>query len=331
MRRAAWGAGILAVCGAIGVLFLRPSVALAHSGGPIVPSQWWGAWTWEPLTLLLLLIGWLAYDLGVRTVWAQAGRGHGIRVWQTLAYKSGLAVVLIALVSPLDALSAVLFSAHMAQHLLLLVVAAPLFAISAAPLALFWALPLSWRRDLSHRWRRADRVRRVWAILTRPLTVWLLYAAVLWGWHFPAFYQAALGNDLIHAAEHISFLAVSALYWWVLIKPGRGHARDYGAGILSVFSTGLHSSILGALLVFSTQLWYPAYAENVTAWGLTPLADQQLAGLIMWLPMGILYLGAAAALLIAWLNAVERTMQRREQSVVRLPVTSARSAKSEVG
>ncbi|MHB8627470.1 MAG: cytochrome c oxidase assembly protein [Aggregatilineales bacterium] len=317
--------GIFALIGIL--LLIQPSVALAHGSDPVVPAQLWSAWTWVPLTLLLLIIAWLAYDLGVRTLWQQAGRGHGIRFWQTLAYKSGLAVVFIALISPLDALSAVLFSAHMAQHLLLLIVAAPLFVMSTAPLALLWALPLSGRRDLAHRWQRASGVRRAWSILTRPLTAWLLYAAVLWVWHFQVFYQAALRDDLIHAAEHGSFLAASGLFWWALIKPGHRHARNYGVGILAVFSTGLHSSILGALLVFSTQLWYPAYAANVAPWGLTPIDDQHLAGLIMWLPMGVIYLGAAAALLIAWLNAVERAMQRREHATTRRHENGASSAK----
>ncbi len=325
-RLSAWGAssttrqwaGVTAFCA---LILAQPGVVSAHGNVPLVPSQLWSAWVWDPLTLVLIFVSGLAYDLGVSKLWAKAGRGHGIHVWQTFAYKGGLMLLFVALVSPLDALSSVLFSAHMAQHLLL-ILSAPLFVISAVPLAFLWTLPLAWRRTLSHRWQAAVRARRVWSVLTRPLVAWLIFAAALWGWHFPAFYQAALGNDLIHAVEHGCFVAASALFWWALIKPGhyptRDSMRSYGGGVLSAFSTGLHSSILGALLVFSTQLWYPAYAQGVAPWGLTPLTDQQLAGLIMWLPMGIFYLGAAAALLLLWLNGLERTMQRREHAITRL-------------
>jgi cytochrome c oxidase assembly factor CtaG len=285
---------------------------LAHGSGPLAPGDFWLNWSFSPLLLLSLFVALLAYDLGTKTLWTRAGRGHGIRIWQTLAFKCGLAVMVMALVSPLDALSGALFSAHMIQHLLLLLVAAPLFAMSAAPLAWLWALPLHWRRWLARRWQRPNFWQRVWGTIGHPLGAGSIFAAVLWLWHVPLLYEAALASEPIHTLEHGCFLAASGLFWWALLKPGKRQVRDYGLGVLILFVTGLHSSILSALLVFSNHLWYASYASYGAAWGLTPLADQQLAGLIMWLPMGLVYLGAAAVLLSLWLNAVERNMQRHE-------------------
>ena len=312
---------VLCIAALLGALLLaQPSIALAHGSGPVLPDTWWRIWSWDPLTLLLLVMAWLMYDLGVRTLWERAGRGHGIQSWRSLAFKGGLAVIAIALISPLDALSSVLFSAHMVQHLLLLFVAAPLFALSTAPLAFLWALPATWRRGFGHQWHRHAWLHRCWTVLAHPLTVWTLYALSLWLWHWPVLYQAALKNDLIHALEHFSFLTTSALFWWQLLKPSRHQGRDYGLGLVFIVTTALHSSILGALLVFSGQPWYPAYASGVMLWGFTPLGDQQVAGLIMWLPIGIVYLGATATLLALWLSAVERDMQRRERNIPQLRI-----------
>ena len=294
-------------------------IRLAHGVTPVVPATLWADWSIEPLTLLILIASLLIYDTGVRVLWSRAGRGHGVRVWQTIAFKGGLLAVLIALISPLDALSAVLFSAHMVQHMVLIFVAAPLFVVSGAPLGLLWGLPLRWRRAIGGWWNHTALLHRLWAWLTWPIVAWIIYGVALWAWHWPLFYQGALANATIHALEHLSFIGTSALFWYVLIAPGHrswkertGSAARYGIGVLSIATTGLHSSILGALLVFSTQAWYPAYAANVVPWGLTPLADQQLAGLIMWVPIGVVYISAIAILIALWLRALEESMQRRE-------------------
>src|SRR5690606_29365178 len=123
-----------------------------------------------------------------------------------------------------------------------------------------------------------------------PVFAWAAYAVTLWLWHIPALYQATLDNEVVHAAQHISFLIASLLFWSVLFEPGRARRSAYGTGVIYIFTTALHGSVLGALLTFSRVPWFPTYAPNTEAWGISLLDDQQLAGLIMWVPHGFLYL-----------------------------------------
>ena len=136
----------------------------------------------------------------------------------------------------------------------------------------------------------------------------MIFTVTLWTWHFPAFYEAALRNPTIHLLEHTAFLTTAGLFWWILFQPTTRKQVQYGINVLYLFTTLLQSSALGALLTFSSAPWYPTYAAVSTTAGLTPLADQQLAGVIMWLPGGALYILLASGYFIAWLNATERAM-----------------------
>jgi cytochrome c oxidase assembly factor CtaG len=208
-----------------------------------------------------------------------------------------------------------LFSAHMLQHLLLVIIAAPLLVLGAPLLPLIWAFPKPARQGLGRWWRQASLVRSLWQTLSQPVLVWLLYAFTLWIWHLPALYQAALEQVLIHELEHLTFFGTALLFWWLLIQP-IGHRRmSYGAGVLFVFTTALHSGALGALITFAQRPLYPIYVAR--AWNTTALEDQQLAGLVMWIPMGIIYLITALALLALWLHTTEQRVRRREEASVR--------------
>ena len=145
----------------------------------------------------------------------------------------------------------------------------------------------------------------VWKTLTGPLVVWLLHGLALWVWHLPALYQAALGSAAIHAVEHTCFLATACLFWWALIH-GRYGRVGYGAAVVFVFATAVHSEALGALLTFAPRVWYPLYAARSPAAGLDPLEDQRLAGLLMWIPFGVIFLILALGLFAAWLGEAER-------------------------
>jgi putative membrane protein len=297
----------LAAVGATLLLFTAPArPALAHGGPPPAPADLWAAWSWEPSVLLALALATWAYARGLRALWRSAGLGRGVRTWQAAAYAGGLLTVFVALISPLDALSSALFSAHMVQHLLLMLVAGPVLILGAPLAPLLWALPEASRRALGGWWKRAGPLRAVWCAVSRPLVVWTLQAIALWAWHLPGPYQAALQNDLVHAAEHASFLITALLFWWTLAHSGGRGVLGYGAGIVYGFTTGVQSSVLGALITFAPQPWYPAYAESAAVWGLTPLRDQELAGLIMWVPAGTVYLLAALALFALWLRAEDR-------------------------
>lgn len=299
-------AGVALLCGG------RPAAALAHDDAPLAPHDLAGAWHWDPAVLLgLALAGWL-YARGARALWRRAGPGGGLRRRQAAAFAGGLATLVVALVSPLDALGATLFAAHMAQHLILILVAAPLLVAGAPHVPFLWALPLPARRALGGRWRRATAPRAAWRVLTRPPVAALLHAAAVWVWHLPGPYQAALRSDLIHAAEHGSFLGTALLFWWTLARAGARDRPGQGAGLFAVFALAVQGGVLGALITFAPTPWYPIHAPRVGAWGLTPLEDQQLAGLIMWVPAGLAYALVAAALFVAWLRAVDRDVRRRE-------------------
>jgi putative membrane protein len=229
---------------------------------------------------------------------------RGIREWEALAFATGWLALFVALVSPLDALGGVLFSAHMAQHEVLMLVAAPLVVLGRPLVVFLWALPAR-RREAVGRWTQRRWVSAGWRAVTGPLVVWAIHGVAIWLWHAPRLYEATLESDFVHALQHVSFFGSAALFWWALIH-GRYGRFGYGAAVAYVFLTGLHSGVLGALITFAPSLWYPIYAARTSRWGLSPLEDQQLAGLLMWIPAGVVFLLLGLALFAAWLGEAER-------------------------
>jgi putative membrane protein len=263
----------------------------------------WTAWSLDPGVVVPLALSAVLYARGARV-------SRGISRTRAACFWSGWAALAVALVSPLHPLGEALFSAHMAQHEVLMLIAAPLMVLSRPLAALLWGMPFEWRRTVG-RWAKARVVRRSWGALTAPVAAWLLYAAALWLWHAPALFQATLENEWIHAAQHLSFFLTALLFWWSLLY---AHGRlGHGAAVLYIFTTGVHTSILGALLTFAPALWYPAYAATAPEWGMTALQDQQAGGLIMWVPGGVVYVIAGLALFAAWLKESEARVLRRER------------------
>lgn len=276
--------------------------SLAHSGQPLAPHDLWTAWNLEPAVLIGIFLLGIAYQRGrVRGPQRSATR------WRGRSFVAGLAALAVALVSPLDALAGSLASAHMVQHILLLLVAAPLLALSAPSSTLLRGSPVALRRA-SGRWRRRlgltpGSVRA----LCHPITVALLHVTTVWFWHAAVPYDAALDNAPLHALEHATFLITALLFWHVVIGARGGAGRvSHGFGVLLVFGMAMQSVLLSALLTFSQTPWYSGYATTTAAWGLEPLADQQLAGVLMWIPGAPIYLLVALSLLVAWLREAER-------------------------
>jgi putative membrane protein len=200
----------------------------------------------------------------------------------------------------------VLFSAHMVQHEVLMLVAAPLLVVSRPLVTFLWALPFEWRRTLG-RWSKTDVICQPWLWFTTPFVAWWVHAAAIWVWHAPPLFQATVSNDLVHTAQHLSFFLSALLFWWALFYAhGR---RAYGGGVLYIFTTAVHTGILGALLTFAPRLWYPVYSNTTQPWGLLPLQDQQIGGLIMWVPASLVYLAAGLALFAAWMKESDALMQ----------------------
>jgi putative membrane protein len=185
-----------------------------------------------------------------------------------------------------------------------MVVAAPLLVLGRPLIPFLWALPISWRRHLGA-WGARPPVRDARSILARPLVAVLLQGVALWGWHLPRAYEASLASDGVHALQHASFLITALLFWWSLTYHRGDHAH-YGVSVLALFGTMMLTGVLGALITFSRTLWYPAYHDSPAVWGFTPLEDQQLAGLIMWIPGSASYVIAALTCLARWLRTSEQ-------------------------
>jgi putative membrane protein len=270
----------------------------------------WTAWSLQPSVLVGLAAAAWAYARGVGTLWS--GDHHrGVTGWQVAAFAGGLLTLVVALVSPIHSVSAELLWVHMVQHVLLVLVAAPLLVLGAPLVPMTLAFPLGWRRRL-RALGRVGWIRWMGRLLTRPVTAWVLQFAALWAWHAPKLYDAAARSQGIHALEHLSFLATAILFWWVAFRPGVHRRLPGGPEVLYVLTAGIQSGALGAVLTFAGSPVYPVYAHTVGRWGLTPLQDQQLAGLIMWIPAGLIYLVVASALFVRWLFAAEREARRLE-------------------
>lgn len=290
------------------VVFLCTRCAFAHPGeAHITPQHWATAWSWEPGIVIPIAITGVLYFLGVLRIYRRNRRNPAISLWRVAAFVAGWLSLVVALLSPLHKMGAVLFSAHMTQHEMLMVVAAPLVAMGKPLIAFLFALPLRWR-ELLGEWAAERHFQRAWLWITAPVAVWAIHGLTLWIWHLPGLYQATLDNELIHAAQHISFLATALLFWWTLID-GRHGRLGYGAALIYVFTTAVHSSVLGALITFTGELWYPIYSGRTAAWGLSAMTDQQLGGLIMWVPSGVVFLVIGLAMLAAWLGESERRLR----------------------
>jgi len=201
---------------------------------------------------------------------------------------------------PLHAWGRLRFAPHMAEHELLTVVAAPLLAAARPGVPYLLALPLARRRRVA-RWISHGGPRRLWRALVRPGVAWALHGAALWLWHAPALFEAALRSEAIHYLQHVTLLA-TALLFWASILPRRADARTRLVGVFSLFTTSMHMTLLGALLTLSPTVWYASYATQSAPASLSALEDQQVAGLIMWVPAGLVYVAAALGLCAAVLR-----------------------------
>jgi putative membrane protein len=284
------------------------AVAL-HEGGPLAPHDAWGAWSGEPGVLLPLALGALVYAAGWRRLARRSRRRVRVRQREAGAFWAGWLVLALALVSPLHAMGGALLWAHMAQHELLMVVAAPLLVLGRPLLVSLWAFPRAGRRRLGG---VLARLRPPARLLGRAEIAWVVHAAAILVWHSPALYDRTVSSELVHSVQHASFLGTALLFWWSVLIEAR-HRSRHGAALLSLFTTAMYTGGLGALLTVAGSPWYRAYGPAAPAWGLTPLEDQQLAGLIMWVPAGASYLLATLWLVVRWLRESEGRVLRHER------------------
>jgi putative membrane protein len=250
------------------------------------------------------------YLLGLVRLWRSAGVGRGTPAWRAGCFLGGMILLALSLSTPMDRLADRAFSIHMIQHVLLMKVIPPLLLLGEFTPVFLWAVGKETARWTGRTWARSHRLDAFWKGLSNPWSAWLLFTACLWIWHVPAFYQAALKNEQVHALEHASFLASSLLFWWFLVKNNRDGVTRYGTAVLYLFATLMQESGLGALLTFSSANWYSYYSSFTNPWGLSPLADQQLAGMLMWLPIGALFTFLALYYFGSWLKEIEKRTNR---------------------
>jgi putative membrane protein len=302
MVAACYSAVIRSILVAIAPSFytIGAAAAAAHQGPPPAPGALWGAWSPDPLVVVSLLLAAGVYGRGVASVWRRSGRGRVVTTGEVAAFVAGLAAVAVALVSPLDALATALFAAHMGQHLLLTAVAAPLLVLGAGRLVLSRGLPPAARRALG-RWEcrlvgRRSRRARVGLLAAAVL----VFAATFWSWHAPGLYQAALTSPWVHALEHLTMLTSALVLWAAVVVVARRGAVL--AAVVALFAASAQEVALAGLVTLAPSAWYGAYAEPAAAWGLSPLADQQLAGALMWTLGGLAYLIGITVLLFRRLD-----------------------------
>ena len=240
------------------------------------------------ITLLILAVFGVAYLAGSRKL-------RTVHRFQWCSFAAGWLTLLAALAPPIHELAESRLWAHMVQHELLIVIAAPLLALARPHLVLLACVPANQRRTTA-RWLRLFR-------LSMP-AAWLLHALVFWMWHIPTLYEAAASRPILHATQHATFFCTALLFWWPVLQ----RRSSFGAAALYTFATALHTGALGALLFLASRPWYAMYGSAADA-----LEDQQLAGLIMWVPGGVILAFTALLLFWRWLDDMERRATTRER------------------
>lgn len=256
-------------------------------------------WSFEPGVVIGLLAFAGAYAVAIqrwrpRTLWEQYVVSKG----EIVSFVVGLLLIALALLSPLDTLSDYMFSAHMLQHVILLYFA-PLLILLAIP---SWLLSPIVERP---------RLHRIANVVTHPATAFLVFNLTLVVWHMTFFWQMALVDPPAHALEHLMFLGAGLLAWWPVFSPLPSVGRlGYGAQCLYLFAQSLVPGILGAIITFSGQVVYPIYDVTEKLWGMSPLVDQQIAGLLMKI-LGTLFLWVLVTIrFFQWFNHEEHQNEK---------------------
>jgi putative membrane protein len=269
------------------------SAAGAHSGA--TPSGRDEPW----LVAALIAVTLVVYGLGLMRLWPHA-QDRVALLARAAAFAAGCIALAVLLLGPLDAAAPRSFALHMIQHEGLMLIAAPLLVLGRGLPLFLWALPHGARRTAGRAVHGAG-VRTGWNLLTAPLTAWLLHAIALWAWHAPMWFDAALRDSALHQWQHVTFLLSALLFWHAVLRRASHGAQ--GMALLYLFTTTIHTGVLGALLTLARRPLYASLDQGLSPYlGLTPLEDQQLGGLIMWVPGALVYVGVALWLLARWVG-----------------------------
>jgi putative membrane protein len=285
---------------------IRP--VYAHDG--VVLGGPFAYWVFDPLIIAGLLVTSFLYIRGVGVLSSRPGGVTKTRQIQNWLFAAAIFVLVVALISPVDGLADELFWVHMLQHHLLMVVAAPLMVLSYPLPPMLLALPRGMQRFLGGEWANLPALQGIWRAISSPVVVWVVHALILAIWHIPSLYQASVDNRWFHALQHISFIVVALLFWWVVLHSFATYEKR-GMAVLYLFTTMMVTGLLGALITFSPNVIYPIYEERAVQWGLTAMQDQQIAGIIMWVFGGLAYMVGALWMLKTLLDP--RPIKREEK------------------
>jgi len=265
-------------------------------------------WQWDPVVMLnMVLVLWL-YQRGWVRVRRSSKAVKSLRTIHVVCFLLSLGIIGCCIMSPLDVMSSQLASAHMVQHTVLMTVAAPLMAMGSVTLVCFAGLPQAAKA-------MSGRILKIFKhttgnILANPLSVWMIYAVALWGWHLPVFYGAALRWHALHDLQHLMFFGAALLFWRPLLDPLSSVRLNGGTAVIYLFATTLHSTLLGVFMTIAPSAWYREYFGLAEVWGWSPLEDQQMAGLIMWMPACIAYAVAAVYAFARLIQSSDRSVNR---------------------
>lgn len=284
-------------------------VVIPPSGGPGTVLT---RWLLDPFTVLGILLAGSLYAAGLIRV-RRAGRT--VDRGAAVAFCAGLGVLVLALISPVDAYADVSFTVHMAQHLLLTLLAPPLLALGAP-------VTLALRATSPRAARRLTRVMRgrVVAFLALPVVGWLLFVGVPYAIHFSPLFDAALRSRPIHALEHTLWITAALIYWWPIVgRDPTPHPMRYPTRLLSLFLAMPAMSFLAVAIYLAKAPLYATYASLPAPWGPGALASQQDAAVLMWLGGSLGMMAAMLIVAVAWKRddeARQRRIEAREDALV---------------
>ncbi|MGO4834583.1 cytochrome c oxidase assembly protein [Rhizobiaceae sp. 2RAB30] len=276
------------ICLLIAVMMAAP--AMAHDQGTYEPS-----WTLDPWVVVPVLVLTTFYGIGAFRVARRSGRRRR-RPTDILLFACGMLTLAGALLSPLHWLGEHLLTFHMIEHEIVIAISAPLIVLSRPIGVLLWCLPRTVRHAVAFI-MRSSPVDLTWQWCAGGTNATVMHGLAIWAWHVPALFDAAVTSMALHRIQHFCFFVTAVLFWWAIIW-----RTDHGASAWHLFVTMIHTGILGALMALSPRVLYVAQTQSAMAWSVTPLEDQQMAGMIMWVPGGSVYAAAVIAMLTLWIR-----------------------------
>jgi len=303
------------VVGVAFVLVATSATVRAHGGEVHSINAPQALSPWDLAVLAGLLIVGVLYLRGALVL---ARRRASTRRFEPIAFAVGWSALVLSILPPIDDLSIQYFSVHMLQHELMMLVGAPLLILGRPLQRCLTGMPDPLRMRVA-RGLQGPSLSATWRVLTAPLVAWALHGLAIWVWHMPALYDAAVGNEGIHTLQHAMFVGTAALFWWGMLY-GRYGRAGYGVAVFYVFLTVVHTGILGAMVTFAGTPLYPIYAAPAALHGIDPLVDQQRAGLLMWIPAGLVMTLLGLALFAAWLGESERKSLQNAKFKMQTPL-----------